>query len=769
MTEIKNETALKKNSILRDRVFLLILFLGIIFKIAFIMYVPDAPEDAYHYITSADRALIGGFRKVAFFGQRTHYLYTLLLYSFALVFRNGFWAGKILSLISGVLTVIVLYDLSLKSFSRKSGLYAVALLSLAAVGHLESAMGVLPDSFYTLMAVCAFWLYLTRKPSWVVALTVVACLWIRVEAGFIWGAFFLMYLFSRRWKEGLIFCGLAALASLWVYLSIPKEEVSTVSKILSDRFGGKGGAAEICRIMKGNWFRIMNHLAADSRYLHILYPAVLLAGGLASLKRWRNFFALRTPVSQVTFFLGINFMGIVAMKYMRFHPGAERHFTYFIPFVALLLGCAFETLEVALGRAGVPRLSRHAQAIIYAGVLAAVFFLSAFSFPSSWGLRGRYGFLWKFAHYHDGHKAVNRWLNENLKPGENFVLTLPTDSYYVKAPKENNRRLWPQNRLDYRYYLKNKIRYVVPSDIPTDLSAVHQITTGEDYLFFKHRYSPHKEMDCYGWKSFIYEIVRDFDLSLLIGADYEKGFSALETNGRRMKRYAQLRVNAGKSPCVKISFQAEALDAPRTLLVKQRGIKLGEFNLPMRKVAALDNATSGTFWVQSEGEGVATILLESPEPIAASFKTDGKDDNPFVIFMGDVRVEESEPPHLVQVHGEGWFAPETWGRWIKDKAPMKIHTKGAGQVLLSANVKSYKIDRTLQVIFNGVKVAEYKIGKDYNFEKNIFNFELMLETKDGANILEFIAEPGAQASKSFEETRRSLTVAFNNFILVRLR
>ncbi|HQH12397.1 MAG TPA: hypothetical protein PLS31_08215, partial [Candidatus Sumerlaeota bacterium] len=61
MTEIKNETALKKNSILRDRVFLLILFLGIIFKIAFIMYVPDAPEDAFNYVNYADKAIRDGY------------------------------------------------------------------------------------------------------------------------------------------------------------------------------------------------------------------------------------------------------------------------------------------------------------------------------------------------------------------------------------------------------------------------------------------------------------------------------------------------------------------------------------------------------------------------------------------------------------------------------------------------------------------------------------------------------------------------------------
>ncbi|HOE62604.1 MAG TPA: hypothetical protein PKW18_00535 [Candidatus Sumerlaeota bacterium] len=774
LTEIKNETALKKNSILRDRVFLLILFLGIIFKIAFIMYVPDAPEDAFNYVNYADKAIRDGYWGHSFFGREAHFLFTFLLYILALIFRSGYLGGKILSLASTTITIVLVYDIAIKRISRRCGLYAAALLSFTSLGWLTNALAVLSEPLFMCLSVLTMWLYVEKKPSWLIAIVIAVSLWVRLEAGFFYPVIFLFYASTRKWRDMVILTVIGTISVAARYILIPSGTMGWASKVLSERFGKNYGMAELGAILLKNINLLVYQLGADSAYLCWMYKIIFGIGFVLCLcfrQKSRDIFFFK-----VLFVLAINVLGLSIMKYKRVHPSAERHYVYLAPFFAILIGASFDGIENFFGSAAarfekksIIRFLGYMRIPVYCACIVLFFLLGAFSNRNSWRLQTRYGFLWKHVHFHDMHKIAGKWIQEHIKPGEGIIFSLPTDQHYSKIKEKNSIYVWSADRLDYNYYIKNNIRYVVWSDIQSDYYRIRALGRDRDFLFFKFRLAPDNGHHWYGWRSVIYEIDHDFGANSPIAIGCGNGFLPRESGKYLMNTVAHLNVFSEKRQRVKIFFQAEALDAPRTLLVKQRGIKLGEFSLPMRMGAELDNATSGTFWMQSEGEGVATILLESPEPIAASFKTDRKDDNPFVIFMGDVRVEESEPPHLVQVHGEGWYAPETWGRWIKDKASMEIHTKGAGQVLLRANVKSYKIDRTLQVNLNGVKVGEYFIGKDYSFDNNNLTIELMLETKDGANILEFIAEPGARASKSFEETRRNLTIAFNDFILVRLR
>jgi hypothetical protein len=142
-----------------DKIFIIVLLSGILYKFLFLLIVPDKTEDAFLYVRFAEGALRRGFRAGFLFGRSEHFLYTLLLYLTTLIFRNGMVAGKALSVLFSTLTIIITYKIGVRHFSRKCALYAVFLLSFIGLGHILHAVAVLSESVFMFLAVLSFMIY----------------------------------------------------------------------------------------------------------------------------------------------------------------------------------------------------------------------------------------------------------------------------------------------------------------------------------------------------------------------------------------------------------------------------------------------------------------------------------------------------------------------------------------------------------------------------------------------------------------------------------
>ncbi|MCX7000627.1 MAG: glycosyltransferase family 39 protein [Candidatus Sumerlaeota bacterium] len=803
-----------------DKILIIILLSGILYKILFLLIVPDETEDAFLYVRSAENALRRGFREGFFFGRSEHFLYTLFLYLTTLIFRNGLVAGKALSVLFSTLTIIITYKIGVRHFSRKCALYAVFLLSFIGLGHLLHAVAVLSEPVFMFFAVLSFMIYLDKRNQsasgrWarfaaggLVGIIMAISFWVRVEAGLLCMCYFLFYLVSKRWRELISFLLIAAPFAVLRYLAIPKATMTSVTDILGARFGANYGWREFLSILWNNTGMLIWHFAGDSLLLAIVFILILCAGMALYTRLPENLFGAQvrnyklqtrhgfsdapilpftgSPILTVLTFVIINLLGISSMKYYRMHPSVYRHFTYLAPFLALLLGMALESIESVLSRLQknlfgtqvsrwrglqyIKHISRPVAALI-------AIILVAFSVPGRLTLSYKIGFLWRYIHYQDPHKAVGKWLRENLQPGDGVIFTLPTDAYYSRLRPETNRLFyWSRNRYDYLFYKKNKIRYVVWSDIQTDMNSIGTLGLERDFLFFRHRYSPPRSLVSLpvfsGWRSVIYEIVPVPEENLYPTADYGKGFTipqkgAKVETGRRFYTSCELNIISDRARLVKTSFTIAPPQAGR-LKIYQHGSSICEI-APVAK-----RPRRVTFLAMAEGPGVTVFALEY-QPASH-------------LQISHLKIEEVPTSSPISLRWEmnatfddGWYSQEEWGRWMRNKAKIKIDLPQAdssesapggnseGYVLFSALVKSYKVDRDLTIFINGETADIFRISRQRDFKNNLMRIEKVWRLKRGVNTIEFRAAPDADTSMSFEETKRPLTLAFHALRIVRIK
>jgi hypothetical protein len=810
-----------------DKIFIIVLLSGILYKILFLLIVPDKTEDAFLYVLSAEDALRRGFREGFLFGRSEHFLYALFLYLATLIFRNGMVAGKALSVLFSTLTIIITYKIGVRHFSRKCALYAVFLLSFIGLGHLLHTTAVLTEPAFMFFAALSFMIYLDKRNQSVsgrrarfaagglVGIIMAISFWVRVETGLLCLCYFLFYLISKRWREMTAFLLIAAPFAMLRYLAIPEATMTSVTDILSARFGANYGWWEFFSILWDNTGMLIWHFTGDSILLTIVFILILVAG-MALYIRSKKLSQMRqslsvgaqtrpgfsaspilpltdSPALTVLTFIIINLLGISSMKYYRMHPSVYRHFTYLAPFLALLMGMALESIESALfsRRRGLQSI-RHILRPVAA--LVAII-LAAFSVPGQLTLSYKNGFLWRYIHFQDQHKAVGKWLRENLQPGDAVNFTLPTDIYYSRLRPETNQVFyWSRNRYDYLFYKQNKIRYIVWSDIQTDINNIGTLGLERDFLFFRHRYSPPQpasgESSLYdlggqpifsGWRSVIYEIV-PVSKSASGGptADYGKGFTIpqkgdnIET-GRQFYTSCELNIISDRARLVKTSFK---IDSPRAgrLKIYQHGSSICEIALGAKRPRKV------SFLAMAEGPGVTVFALEY-QPAS------GGETSAQVSHLKSASGGEEVPTtstiglkwEMNATFDDGWYSQEEWGRWMRNRAKIKIDLPQAdssssasvggsdGYVLFSALVKSYRVDRDLTIFINEEKADIFHISRQRDFDNNLMRIEKVWRLKRGMNTIEFRAAPGADASMSFEETKRHLTFAFHALRIVRIK
>jgi hypothetical protein len=865
-----------------DKIFIIVLLSGILYKILFLLIVPDKTEDAFLYVLSAEDALRRGFREGFLFGRSEHFLYTLLLYLATLIFRNGLVAGKALSVLFSTLTIIITYKIGVGHFSRKCALYAVFLLSFIGLGHLLHTVAVLSEPVFMFFAVLSFMIYLDKRTQSVsgrrtrfaagglVGIIMAISFWVRVETGLLCLCYFLFYLVStcspnkffgrrERWREMTAFLLIAAPFAVLRYLAIPEATMTSVTDILGARFGANYGLSEFLSILWNNTGMLIWHFAGDSILLTIVFILILGAGMALYTRLPENLFGEQVgakvrnyklsqmrqslsvgaqtrpgfsdspilpftspPILTVLTFVIINLLGISSMKYYRMHPSVYRHFTYLAPFLALLLGMALESIESVLSR--LPKnlfgeqvgeqvsrwrglqSFRHISRPV-AALIAII--LVAFSVPGLLTLSYKNGFLWRYIHFQDSHKAVGKWVRENLQPADAIIFALPTDAYYSSlSPETNPVFSWPQNRYDYLSYKKNKIRYVVWSDIQTDINNIGTLGLERDFLFFRHRYSPPQpalggsslsdlggQPIFSGWRSVIYEIVPVTEENLFPIVDYGKGFTIPQNGdnvetGRQFYTSCELNIISDRARLVKTSFTIDPPQAGR-LKIYQHGSSICEIALGAKRPRKV------TFLAMAEGPGVTVFALEyQPASVRLRRMTpSGVESIPKMSQLKTEEVPTSSPISPPQADWEmnatfddGWYSREEWGRWMRDKANIKIDLPQVentprradssastsvgdsdGYVLFSTLVKSYKVDRDLTVFINGEKADIFHISRLRDFDNNLMRIEKVWRLKRGMNTIEFRSAPGADASMSFEETKRHLTLAFHALRIVRIK
>ena len=824
-----------------DKIFIIVLLSGILYKILFLLIVPDKTEDAFLYVLSAEGALRRGFREGFLFGRSEHFLYTLFLYLTALIFRNGMVAGKALSVLFSTLTIIITYKIGVRHFSRKCALYAVFLLSFIGLGHLLHAVAVLSEPVFMFFAVLSFMIYLDKRTQsasgrrarfaagGLVGIIMAISFWVRVETGLLCLCYFLFYLVSKRWRELIAFLLIAAPFAVLRYLAIPEATMTSVTDILGARFGANYGWWEFLSILWNNTGMLIWHFSGDSSLLTIVF-ILILGAGMALYIRSYKLSQMRqslsvgaqtrpgfsdspifpfggSPTLTVLTFVIINLLGISFMKYYRLHPSVYRHFTYLAPFLALLLGMALESIESVLSRLPKNLFGgqvgeqvsrwRGLQSIRHilrpvAALIAII--LVAFSVPGLLTLSYKNGFLWRYIHFQDPHKAVGKWLRENLQPGDAVIFTLPTDAYYSRPMSEANQVFsWPQNRYDYLSYKKDKIRYAVWSDIQTDMDSIGALGLESDFLFFRHRYSPPQSLVSLsdlggqpifsGWRCVIYEIVPVTEEDLFPMVDYGKGFAIpqkgdnVET-GRQFYTSCELNIISDRAGLAKMSF---TIDPPRAgrLKIYQRGSSICEIALGAKRPRNV------TFLAMAEGPGVTVFALEYQPASGGSLTPPSIESIPQMSHLKTEEVPTSSPISLRwemnATFDDGWYSQEEWGRWMRDMAKIKIDLLQAdssastsvgasdGYVLFSTLVKSYKVDRDLTIFINGEKVDIFHISRQRDFDNNLMRIEKVWRLKRGINTIEFRSAPGADASMSFEETKRHLTLAFHALRIVRIK
>lgn len=157
------------------RLWLALVFVSGIPRIAGAFFLPNAFGDAYVYIrdigTMSTKIANGTFRLTDLYGFWLP-LYQLISAVANLLIRNGFYAGKIVSALFGIGSCLLVYSITLRlTASRKAALLAFALIALNPlhITYSASAMTDVPHAFFVLAS-----LYFVQKRSWVPAAVLAA-------------------------------------------------------------------------------------------------------------------------------------------------------------------------------------------------------------------------------------------------------------------------------------------------------------------------------------------------------------------------------------------------------------------------------------------------------------------------------------------------------------------------------------------------------------------------------------------------------------------
>jgi hypothetical protein len=157
------------------RLWLALIFVSGLPRIAGAFFLPNAFGDAYVYIrdigTMSTKIANGTFRLTDLYGFWLP-LYQLISAVANLLIRNGFYAGKIVSALFGIGSCLLLYSITLRlTASRKAALLAFALIALNPLHttYSASAMTDVPHAFFVLAS-----LYFVQKRSWAPAAVLAA-------------------------------------------------------------------------------------------------------------------------------------------------------------------------------------------------------------------------------------------------------------------------------------------------------------------------------------------------------------------------------------------------------------------------------------------------------------------------------------------------------------------------------------------------------------------------------------------------------------------
>jgi len=592
--------------------------------------VPDETEDSFLYVQSAENALKEGFREGFWFGKSEHFLFTFTLYLFTLVLRNGMLAGKTLSILCNAGTMIFIYDIGRKHLPQRALYIALSLIAFIGLGHIWYSTGILSESMFLLATAAAFWMYMEKKPGWALGLLLAVSFFIRVETGFLCIFFGVKSLFDGRWKTlpSLVIVSTAGLMLRLTHLH--GETVGLVQETLGLRFGEAVGYHLILKYTEVGLEYSYKQLFGEIHLFWFLTKMLVAFWVVSEI--------LEKPVKKIftslpfwlLLFVLLNIIGINIMKYYRLHPATHRHYSYIAPFLALFFGVVIHNFIILFENA----FGKRIPAVIAGLSVIVALLLVGGSNPSSAKPQWGEGFFWKMRHYHDIHREVGQWLRENMNSGEGVIFSIPSDNYFSSLPESINIMPWPENRLDYDYYKHNGVRFVVWSNIQTDLDSIRSLSYSRDFLFFRHRLTPPPPAPTgwYGWKSIIYEIDQDFNEREYQIGEFGNGFMVTNPGlGMFMGARADLNILSSRKGIAEVRFYAKSYHINRHLRVILNDEIFSETPVSKSSGWGKENATEIVLKIPIE-EGTTRIVLESLEPPTTPASIIGGTDSRLLAF-----------------------------------------------------------------------------------------------------------------------------------------
>lgn len=533
-------------------------------------------EDSYSYLLSAQSSITTGYG--GFFGRLQHPLYTAILYIFAKIVGNAFIGAKLLALVAYFVTVLFLFKIMNRAGNRGAAILPVIFCSIVTLDYFNYSLAVLSGPLFTAILMAGFY-YLLRQKYVTAGLLIGMLAMLRAEYILILISCIIILAALRGLRHILSF-SLVNVPFVVIFVMLLMK-VPSAGKEVVDRFGNRS----IWETSQQAFIKF-SHILFGGQAINsgIVLLILLFAFGWAAYsffksgrKKWgdTNRFEI---ILFSSLFLFMNFAALVLLNFMGSHPLAVRHLGYLVPFVSLCVVCFLVEIETRFMPFTIVGLS--------GGSLLLLVLMSVLTFmPYSFNPKGR---LFTLEHWMDESKATAAWLSDNVNKGENIVSVLPSPIFFSGLPLSQWHGHYPKNILDRDKYYKESIKYVVWSNIYAgqNLAALDKLGglgSGQDFLFFKHLYTP---PDSNAWNTVIYSVGEKG--SIVDGLNYNAvlgtGWYGQEKWGRWASNQVSLiRLNSFVDQPLILEFEAGAFHEKAMLQVKINGSEYAQYNIELKR------------------------------------------------------------------------------------------------------------------------------------------------------------------------------------------
>ena len=610
----------RAGEIIRDHGwFCLILLFAMAHKLVTIWLIPDFAEDCYAYMESAEYADRHGFFARFFFGWTVHFLYTVLLYGITKVVHSGFYAGKIISFLASIGSIVLTYRIACLLGGKKAGVYASFLVAFVFVEYAILSTHVLSGPLFSFFVLLAFYLYVRKRYLWM-SLVLGVAVFLRLEAFVVCIALFVVLGLHGRWKEliraGVVF---SVFFAIWRFSFYPLQDLSKTKAGVAYLKESLTIVASLKLVLER-----MSYLLCGFSNVSAGAIALLCLAGVITLF-WKEYVTggqrgekASTPwnSSSSADVVLVSLQMTSAMVILRalcLHPTSYRHFAYIAPFLALIIGLAIPEIEKLLLHL-VKGWWRKCMVKWMTVLVLVVFFCVALSAH----LSGRGVGVYRFRmHHKDSTKATANWMKVymTLNEGDKAVIPLPSVRYFSNTYPEKlllprvdaTIAHSPDRKYEYlrRYFKSNRVKYVAWTNMKCPVSdLLPELSNEQSFLYFRHEYSPERKIGYY------VNIFSIGDLTEKYGMYLDQGWWSSEPWGRWMKQTASIKLYSMEEADYELSFEVESFHKPRDLYIELAGQRIASVSVH-KKVGFFRNPSVVTCRLHLKS-GLSEIKLITP-------------------------------------------------------------------------------------------------------------------------------------------------------------